>query len=400
MSVWSRILLVAILVLLTVPFLSRVNAVGGPTITAVYGNTVTINSNFQPGQWTDATHLRFQWAIGNNSSLASPGNIWLKNDGTNLLIAINSTGSTILGTSSNVYTYTLALLFNDKNNGTVNNWDAAKLLTYTTAGNSWTYSDQHYDSSLGHYVPDSSPNGTAAGSFTNYGGSGAWTWEFSIPMSSSNQESFNLTVESTVGFNIMFTETHSLNNGATIINDYSYWPMPYPNGGPTGGKPSANEWASLTRSSSTVADTTPPVIGTPTVQPTAPRPTDNATITVTVTDPDSPVYTVLIYYTIDNWKTTNTTIGASYNATTMQATTQMPQEIGGTHVQYYIVAFDPSGNRAVNNNNGAYYGYTVALSPTANTSAYLVLGLGIAMVLIIGLVIVFRPRPRIALSSE
>lgn len=376
------------------------NAVGGPTITAVYGSTVTINSNFQPAQWADATHLRFQWAIGSNSSLVSPGNIWLKNDGTNLLIAINSTGSTILGTSSNVYTYTLALLFNDKNNGTVNNWDAAKLLTYSTAGNSWTYSDQHYDSSLGHYVPDTSPNGTAAGSFTNYGGSGTWTWEFSIPMSSSNQESFNLTVESTVGFNIMFTETHSLNNGATIINDYSYWPMSYPNGGPSGNKPLANEWASLTRSSSTVADTTPPVIGTPSVQPSAPKPSDNATITVTVTDPDSPVYSVLIYYTTDNWKTTNSSTIASYNTTTMQATTQMPQEIGGTHVQYYIVAFDPSGNRAVNNNNGAFYGYTIALSPTANTSAYLVLGLGIAMVLIIGLVIVFRPRPRMGLPPE
>jgi hypothetical protein len=374
LPVQHRIVLVTVFLLILLPFIAHVNAVGGPVITAVLGSNVTIDGTLQPGEWSDATHLNIVWQ-GSNSSLTGPASLYLKNNGTNLLIAASANGTTIQGTSSNVYTYTLALLFNDKNNGTVNNYDPAKTLTYTTSGNSWIYSDQHYDTSQGKYVPDASPNGTAAGSFSNYGGAGTWTWEFSIPMTSSNAESFNLTVEDTIGFDIMFTETHSLNNGAQIINDYSYWPMEYATAGPTGTNPPANEWASISRSSSPITNTTPPAISNPTATPSNPSPSQNVTITTTVTDANSAVYSVLIYYTTDNWKTVNNTIAADYNTTSHVATGTIPAEPGGTHVQYYIVAYDYSFNRGINNNNGSRYSYNVALSSTLNTSGFLVIGL-------------------------
>jgi hypothetical protein len=375
----SRLVLVGIILLLAIPAISRVHAVGGPVLTAVYGSTVTIDGTLQPAEWSDATHVNIIWQENNSSLTGVPG-LYVKNDGTNLLIALTANGTTIQGSSSNVYTYTLALLFNDKNNGTVNNYDPAKILSYSTL-TGLSYSDEHYNTTLGRYVPDQSPNGTAAGSFSNYGGSGTWTWEFSIPMASSNAESFNLTVEDTIGFDIMFTETHNLNNGAQIINDYSYWPMEYTTAGPTGQSPTADEWASLTRSSSPITNTTPPAITNPTATPTNPSQSQNVTITTIVTDPNSPVYTVLIYYTTDNWKTVNSTIAANYNTTSHVATGTIPAESGGTHVQYYIVAYDYSFNRGINNNNGSQYGYYVALSSTVNTSGFLVLGLIFAAIL-------------------
>ena len=381
-----RILLVTLILLISFTAGGRVRAIGGPSITAVVGSGVSVDGTMQASEWSDATHLSVLWQLS-NSSLTSTGDFYVKNDGTNLLVAITAPGSTTLGTSSNTYTYSIALLFNDNNNGTVNNYDAKKMITYSTAGPSWTYSDLHYSTTLGQYVPDTSPNGTAAGSFSNYGGSGTWAWEFSIPMASSNQESFNLGVENTIGFDMIYTETHSLNNGAQIVHDYSYWPQEYTTGGPTGAKPSAQGWADLSRSSSPLADTTPPVIQNPTMQPSAPGANDAVTITAIVTDPDSPVFSVSVYFTTDNWKTVNDTVIASYNTTTRVATAQIPAQAGGSHVQYYLVAFDQSNNRAVNNNNGGQYGYTVGLATSINTSAYIILGGALSAMIVMGFVV-------------
>lgn len=381
-----RILLVALILLVSFTAVGRVRALGGPSITAVIGSSISVDGTIQASEWSDATHLSILWQLS-NSSLTSTGDLYVKNDGTNLLVALTAPGSTTLGTSANTYTYSLSLLFNDNNNGTVNNYDAKKMITYSTAGPSWTYSDLHYSTSLGQYVPDTSPNGTAAGSFSNYGGSGTWTWEFSIPMASSNQESFNLGVENTIGFDMIYAETHSLNNGAQIVHDYSYWPQEYTTGGPTGTNPSAQGWADLSRSSSPIADTTPPVIQNPTIQPTSPGPNDAVTVTVTVTDPDSPVYGVSVTFTTDNWKTVNETIPLVYNSTSHIATGQIPAQPGGSQVKYYIQACDPSNNCAPNNNKGSQYIYTVGLATSLNTSAYIILGGALAAMVVMGFVV-------------
>ncbi len=61
---------------------------------------------------------------------------------------------------------------------------------------------------------------------------------------------------------------------------------------------------------------TPPVIGTPVIQPSSATYSAPATVYVNVTDQHSGVQNVTIIYTTDNWKMVNTTLLASYNATT------------------------------------------------------------------------------------
>ena len=122
---------------------------------------------------------------------------------------------------------------------------------------------------------------------------------------------------------------------------------------------------------------TPPVIGTPVIQPSSPTYTAPATVYVNVTDQHSNVQNVTIIYTTDNWKMVNTTLLASYNATTTTATAQIPALASGGHVAFYVVAFNGNGIKGVNDNSGSYFGYDVAapsLVPST-TNGWIVTGI-------------------------
>jgi hypothetical protein len=122
-----------------------------------------------------------------------------------------------------------------------------------------------------------------------------------------------------------------------------------------------------------------PNIGVPTISPALPGPSDQVTVNATVSAGTTGVQNVTIVYTTDAWKATNTTVVASYNSTSQIALAQIPPEPGATNVEYYVVAFDNNNNRAVKDNNGAYYAYTVSGAPgTLGTSAWI--GLAIALV--------------------
>ena len=125
----------------------------------------------------------------------------------------------------------------------------------------------------------------------------------------------------------------------------------------------------------------PPVIGTPIINPTSPAFGDAVTVSVNVTSARSTIKNVTITYTADNWKATNTTILATYNATTTTATGRIPAFAAGAHVEYYIIAFDNTGNSNLNNNSGGYFAYTVS-APTSLTSistlTYILVAAGIA----------------------
>src|SRR6266704_1060459 len=82
----------------------------------------------------------------------------------------------------------------------------------------------------------------------------------------------------------------------------------------------------------------PPVIGTPVINPTSPAFGDAVTVSVNVTSARSTIKNVTITYTTDNWMSTNTTIVATYNATTTTATGRIPAFAAGAHVEYYIIA--------------------------------------------------------------
>ena len=246
-----RVFLSSTFILLFLLTPASVRALGGPNIVAYEGSNVSIDGTFQTSEWSDAAHVSFNWAW-TNSSLANNADLWIKNNGTNLLVAVSAAGQTKLGTPTDGYQYALLLLFNDNNNGTVNNYDAEKELAYNAppSGQGWQYLDMHFDTSQGTYVQDGNPNGTAVGTFTNYGGPGTWYWEFSIPMKSSILESFNLPVNGTIGFEIIYAEYQLLNRAYNIITGFSYWPTPYTTAQPNGTKPSANGWANIARSAS------------------------------------------------------------------------------------------------------------------------------------------------------
>ncbi len=138
-------------------------------------------------------------------------------------------------------------------------------------------------------------------------------------------------------------------------------------------------------------DTTPPLIGTPRIQPATPGPNDMVTVSAIVQDPDSPVKNVSIIYTTDSWGTINRTLVATYDNNTQLAIAQMPAQLTGVHVQYYIMAFDPSGNRGTNNNSGSYFGYTVSQGSQPIPWNYFEIGLGVVVVLS-GILVLARRR--------
>ncbi len=122
---------------------------------------------------------------------------------------------------------------------------------------------------------------------------------------------------------------------------------------------------------------TPPTIGPPVIQPSSPTYNAPATVSVNVTDQHSSVQNVTIIYTTDNWKMVNTTLLASYNATTTTATAQIPALASGGHVAFYVVAFNGNGIKGVNNNSGSYFGYDVAAPPSliTTTNGWIVTGI-------------------------
>ena len=125
----------------------------------------------------------------------------------------------------------------------------------------------------------------------------------------------------------------------------------------------------------------PPVIGTPIISPTSPTSTDVVIVSVNVTSARSTIKNVTITYTVDNWKSTNSTVIAAYNSTTTTATGRIPALAPRAHVEYYIVAFDNAGNSRLNNNGGNYFVYDVS-APTSLTSistlTYILVAVGIA----------------------
>ncbi len=200
--------------------------------------------------------------------------MWVKNNGTDLLIAVGANGRTTLNTGVDSYNYTLGLLFDNDNNGVLNNNEDAKGLGITfpsPASSVQTYKDLHYDSGLGIYVNDGYVNGTAAGSQTNPSGSGGWTWEFATPMGSSLAEDFTLAENTSIGFEVVFAEFH-YRSLSFVSSGWAFWQVSYPNGLPGGRNPSTDGWAVIVRTNlqAPISDTTRPPIGIPTIQPSSP----------------------------------------------------------------------------------------------------------------------------------
>uniref|UniRef100_A0A7C4RXR4 DUF7743 domain-containing protein n=1 Tax=Fervidobacterium pennivorans TaxID=93466 RepID=A0A7C4RXR4_FERPE len=104
-------------------------------------------------------------------------------------------------------------------------------------------------------------------------------------------------------------------------------------------------------------DNTPPVIQNPQQTPaTNVQPNQPVKVSVNVTDAVSGVKTVILNYTTG---TTWTSINMQLNVTTGLYEATIPGFSAGTQVRYKIAAEDYAGNKAVNDNAGNYFVYTV-----------------------------------------
>ena len=108
-----------------------------------------------------------------------------------------------------------------------------------------------------------------------------------------------------------------------------------------------------------VADGTPPTIGEPSQTPAANnvQPNQPVKVSVNVTDPESGVKNFTLWYSINGEG--NQAIPMIYNGSTGLWEAEIPGQPLDTHVKYWIEAYDNAGNRAINDNAGQYYTYTV-----------------------------------------
>src|SRR3989442_5923818 len=86
----SFLIFISLFIILALAPFHCVNALGGVTLTAPTRSSVSVDGVFQPNEWPDGTHLSFNWASSNNS-LTGGGNVWVKTNGTDLLVAVGQT---------------------------------------------------------------------------------------------------------------------------------------------------------------------------------------------------------------------------------------------------------------------------------------------------------------------
>lgn len=108
-----------------------------------------------------------------------------------------------------------------------------------------------------------------------------------------------------------------------------------------------------------VPDTIPPTIGTPSQEPnqTAVEPSQNVTITVYVSDEETGIREVILFYSINGGQTWITITMNNISHDTYMG--EIPGFEADTSVLYRIVAFDKANNQAIEDRNGEYYTYTV-----------------------------------------
>jgi len=129
------------------------------------------------------------------------------------------------------------------------------------------------------------------------------------------------------------------------------------------------------------APTSVTTMRTPVISPASPTSSDIVTVASNVTSSRSTIKNVTITYTTDIWKSSNITVVATYNSTSTTAKGQIPALAPGTHVEYYITAFDNIPTKTVNDNSGNYFIYNVSASTSLtsiSTITYILVGVAIA----------------------
>ena len=109
-------------------------------------------------------------------------------------------------------------------------------------------------------------------------------------------------------------------------------------------------------------DVEPPKIEEPIITPEKPSENKKVKVKVTVSDDYSGVENVTLWYRVNNgtWQS----IAMVYNATTNQWEAEIPAQVAGTTVEYYIEAYDAAGKKATTK----VYSYVVKKASAGSSS--------------------------------
>jgi hypothetical protein len=136
-------------------------------------------------------------------------------------------------------------------------------------------------------------------------------------------------------------------------------------------------------------DNVEPSVDTPIHQPNTPDQGEKVRVSVNVTDSGSGVDEVILYYRTNSsgvWTEVNMS-----NPTENTYVGEIPGFGTGTHVQYYVIAYDNSYNQATRDKNGLYYDYTV--NPESQFIVLLLL-LSLSFIAVVLIAIVFYKKIR------
>ncbi len=108
-------------------------------------------------------------------------------------------------------------------------------------------------------------------------------------------------------------------------------------------------------------DDSPPIIQAPTIEPSEPSDVQAVSIKVTVSD-NLYVEKVYLFFKVGNGPWKSIELKRAEGDTFIGAIPALP---AGSEIKFYIVAYDILGNKAVNDNSGKYYTYTVKYATTS-----------------------------------
>lgn len=182
-------IVIALLVSATLPAMADI----GLDINSFWASTTpTINGTMAPGEWADAAVRTFQFEMRDRiaGNLQNTLDAWLyvKNDYTNLYIAVKIRNDTYWATDLSNRWKGFAILFDNNDNGILEQGENGEAKTTWTGSPFYSQNDLYYDAVGGAWLSDVSAGKTNDGaimlSHTSpvNGQYGNWTFEASIPL--------------------------------------------------------------------------------------------------------------------------------------------------------------------------------------------------------------------------
>lgn len=178
----------------------------------------TINGILSPGEWTGAKIVNFQFYMRSRGTGALDktlnAKLYVKNDYTNLYIAVQIFNDTYWATNGGNRWKGLAVYFNNNDNGSLGQGENGEEITTWTGSPFYSHNDMYYDKAGGLWDSDvnalKTNDGAIAFTHTNttQGALGNWTFEMSIPLVGSDiGYDFNIQknqLPKTIGYKLWF----------------------------------------------------------------------------------------------------------------------------------------------------------------------------------------------------